>query len=125
MAPKKRETTSEPIRIHPPPQNPAKFLTSKAEEVFNFLSVRSTVPERGFRNNSTNYCIFMQTRHNWKHFCAHPTLGITPIVREFHANLRDRVGFTVFVKGVWVLFDGATINRVLGLSDIDSNEFRQ
>ena len=39
MAPKKRKTTSEPNRISPPPQNLAKFLTSKAGEVFNFLSI--------------------------------------------------------------------------------------
>ena len=125
MSPNKRKTTYEPIRIPLPPQNPTKFLTSKAEEVFNFLIIRSTVPERGFRNNSTNYRIFMHIRQHWKHFYAHPTSRITPIVRELHANMRDIVGFTVFVRGVWVPFDGATINRVLGLSNIDSDEFKQ
>ena len=126
MAPNKRNTTYEPIRIPLPPQNPTKFLTSKAKEVFNFLSIRSTVPERGFRNNSTNYHIFMHIRQHWKHFCAHPTPRIAPIVREFHANMRDIMGFTVFVRRVWVPFDGATINRVLGLSNIDdSDEFKQ
>ena len=125
MAPKKRKTTSEPTRIPLPPQNPAKFLTSKVEEVFNFLSVRSTVPERGFRNNNTNYQIFTSIRQHWKPFYAHLTPKIAPIVREFYANLRDRVGFIVFFRGVWVPFEGATINRVLGLLDIDSDEFRQ
>ena len=125
MAPKKRKTTSKPTRIALPPQNLAKFLTSKVEKVFNFLSVRSTMPERGFRNNNTNYRIFTSIRQHWKPFCAHLTLRIAPIVREFHANLRDRVGFKVFFKGVWVPFNGATINRVLGLLDIDRDEFRQ
>ena len=46
-------------------------------------------------------------------------------MREFHANLRDRNGFTVFVRGVLVPFDGVTINGVLGFSDIDSDEFKQ
>ena len=125
MAPKKRKTTSEPVRIPPPSQNPANFLTSKTEEVFNFLGVHSIVPKRGFRTNSTNYHIFMHTRQHWKHFCAHSPLGIAPIVREFHANLRDRNGFTIFMRGVWGPFNGVTINRVLGLSDIDSDGFKQ
>ena len=38
---------------------------------------------------------------------------------------RTILGFTYFVGGVWVPFDGATINRVLGLSDIDIDEYRQ
>ena len=67
----------------------------------------------------------MHTRQHWKHFCAHPTTRIAPIVWEFHANLRDRNGFTVFVRGIYVPFDGATINRVLGILDIDSDEFRE
>ena len=31
----------------------------------------------------------------------------------------------VFVRGVWVPFDGPTIIRVLGLSNADSDEFKQ
>ena len=37
MAPKKINATSENIRIPPPPQNPAKFLTSKAKGSVQFL----------------------------------------------------------------------------------------
>ena len=40
-------------------------------------------------------------------------------------NLRDQVGFVDFMRGIWVPFDSATINKVQGLSDVDSNEYRQ
>ena len=35
------------------------------------------------------------------------------------------MGLTVFMKGVSVTFDGATINRVLGLLNTESDEFKQ
>ena len=35
------------------------------------------------------------------------------------------MGSTVFVRGVWVPCDSATIDRVLGLLDVDSNEYRE
>ena len=125
MAPKKRKTTSEPIRVRPLPQNYVKFNMSTIEELFNCLSIHSIVLERGFHNHNPNYRMFMYSRQHWKEFRAHPSLGIAPIVREFHANLKNRAGFTVFMRWVWVPFDSATINRVLGLSDVESNEYRE
>ena len=95
-------------------------MTGNAEELFNFLSIRST--ERGFRNHNPNYRMFMYSRLHWRDFCTHPSLVITLIVREFHVNLKDQVGFIDFMRGIWVPFDNATINNVKGLSDVDSNE---
>ena len=66
----------------------------------------------------------MNLRLQWSRLCEHPSLGVAPIVREFHANLLNRIGSTVFVIGVWVPFDSVTINGVLGLADEDSTEYR-
>ena len=49
---------------------------------------------------------------------------MAPIVREFHANLHDMIGSTVYVQVVSVPFDRSTINRFFGLQDEDSEEYR-
>ena len=52
------------------------------------------------------------------------TLGATPVEREFNANLLDRIGSTVFMRGFWVPFDSVTINRAFKLNDENSEEFK-
>ena len=125
MALKKRKTTFEPTRIPPPAQNPTNFITSKAEELFHSLTVWSIMTERGFQEHSPNYRLFMYSRKHWTKFCAHHPPKIAHIVREFLANIQDRAGFIVFVRGVWVPFDSFTINRVLGLLERKNDEYRE
>ena len=55
--------------------------------------------------------------------CEHPDLGVALIVHEFHANLRDKIGSTVYVQGVWVPFDSVTINNYFELEDEDEEEY--
>ena len=40
-------------------------------------------------------------------------------------NLLDRIGSTVFVRGVWVPFDRTTIHKVLSLTNGDNTEYRE
>ena len=124
MVPKKRKTNSSATRTPSPPQNPAKFITRKAKDQFQNIRTRPFVVERRFKRHSPNFCMFMNSRLHWSRPCEHPSPGVAPIVREFHANLPNRIGSTVVVKGVWVPFDSATINRVLGLADEDSTKYR-
>ena len=44
-------------------------------------------------------------------------------MREFHANLHDRIGLIVFIKGVWVPFDSMTINTFFELEDEDNEDY--
>ena len=69
--------------------------------------------------------MFMNLRIHWSKLCEHPSPGVASIVREFHANLLDRIGSTVFVRGVWVPFDSTTINRVFGFADGNSTKYRE
>ena len=39
------------------------------------------------------------------------------LVQEFHANLPFQDGTRVFMRGLWVPFDGATINKAFELQD--------
>ena len=49
---------------------------------------------------------------------------MAPVIREFHSNLRFRVGTTVFVRGRWVDFGARTINQINQLREDDSEEYR-
>ena len=125
MAPKKRKINSKGTSPPPPPAlNPRKFISRVAEEKYDILSVRPFVPDWGFLRNNPNFHAFLYTRRNWKKLCKHPNIGIDLVVSKFHANLRDRIGSTIFVRGVSVPFDSMTINRFFELEDEDKKEYR-
>ena len=48
---------------------------------------------------------------------------MAPAVREFHSNLRFRVGSMVYVRVKWVDFSAITINQVYNLVDNDSEAY--
>ena len=124
IAPRKRKTLSKPTPPPPLPQNPGKYFTKAAEDDYPFLSHTPFFYERGFTNIAINFANLLKGMRNWNRLCEHPPLGITPVVREFRTNLRDRIDSTVFMRGTWVPFDSGIINRVFGLNYEDNEEFR-
>ena len=46
-------------------------------------------------------------------------------MHEFHANLPHIIGSTIFVRGTWVPFDSATINRAFELNDEGGEDYRK
>ena len=48
----------------------------------------------------------------------------SPVVHEFHSNLRGRVSSTVYVGGKWVDFSAIEINRLYNLVDDDNDTYR-
>ena len=46
------------------------------------------------------------------------------MVREFHSNVRYMVGSTIYVRGKWVDFSVAAINRVYYVVDDDSDAYK-
>ena len=125
MAPKKRKASSKVATPPtPPPLNSSKFISRVAEEKYDILSVQTFVQERGFMRNNTNFNAFLYNRRNWKNLCAYSDPGVAPVVCEFHDNLRDRIGSTVHIRGVWVPFDNVTTNTYFELENEDRKEYR-
>ena len=116
MAPKKRKTWSKGATPPPSPLNLRNFITRATKENYSTLE--------GVPRNNPKFHLFLYNRRNWKTLCDHPDLRVAPVVSEFHANLHDRIGSTVFVRGVWVPFDSLTINRFFELQEEDSEEYR-
>ena len=73
--------------------------------------------EREFSRNIINFHAFLYNRRNWKNLCVHPGLGVAPVASEFHTNLWDRIGSTVYVRGAWVPLNSMTINTYFEIED--------
>ena len=43
---------------------------------------------------------------------------------KFHANLCDRIGSTVFMRGVWVPFDSVTIHKFFEVEDENNEDYQ-
>ena len=130
MAPKKtvlakqHRSSSTSWATPPPLEDQCRFISQEAERLYHEpLCNRSFVLERGFPTSNAFFNFTIQTR-GWKTLCAPLTLGGALVVREFHSNLRFRVGTTVFVRGTWVDFGAQTINQIYQLLEDDSEEYR-
>ena len=117
----------EPDRVHaclPLPENPEKFITRDAKKLYHeSLYSKTFIAECGFSNFNV-YFNFMIWDKGWTKLCSHPPPRIALIVREFHSNLRYRVGSTVYVREKWVNFSVVVINKVYNLVDDDSDTYK-
>ena len=125
FVPAKRHRSSSTSRANPPhPDDPRQFISHEAEWLYHeSLYNRPFVPERGFPTSKAFFNFPIQNR-GWQTLCAPPTPEVALIVREFHSNLRFRVGTTVFVWGGWVEFGARTINQIYQLRDDDSEKYQ-
>ena len=121
----KRKRTGLSSRALPsPPDNPEKFITREAEKLYHkSLFNRTFVVEHDIPGSNI-YFTFMIQEWGWTTFYTHPPHGITPVVREFHSNLRFQLGTTIYVRGKWEDFSATVINWVYNLVDNDSDAYR-
>ena len=77
--------------------------------------------ERGFPRNNPNFHFFLYNIRHLKKLCEKPNFGAVAIVREFHANLHDRIGSNINVPKVYI---SSTINRFFEFQDEDSESWR-
>ena len=125
FVPTKRHRSDSISRVDPsPPEDPCRFISREAERLYHeWLYNSSFVLERGFPTSNAFFNFSIQNR-GWQTLCAPPTPGVASIVREFHSNLRFRVGTIVFVRDRWVEFGAQTINQIYQLRDDDSEEYQ-
>ena len=108
----------------PPQEDPRRFISREAERLYHeLLCIRSFVLERGFPTSNTFFNFTIQTK-GWQTLCALSTPGVALVVREFHSNLRFRVGTTVFIRGRWIDFGAQAINQIYQLREDDSEEYQ-
>ena len=121
--PEKKRTSSSSRAPPPSPDNPKKFITREAEKLYHESPFNMTfIAECGLDYNL--YFTFMIQDRGWTTLCTHPQLGIAPVFRKFHPNLRFRLGTAVYVRGKWVDFSAIAINRVYNLVDNYNDAYR-
>ena len=130
MAPKKtvlpkRHRSGSTSRAAPPPSdNSRRFISREAEQLYHeSLCIHSFVMEWGFPTSNAFFNFTIQTR-GWKTLWAPPTPKVALVVREFHSNLRFRVGTIVFVRGRWVDFRARAIIQIYQLREDESEEYQ-
>ena len=72
------------------------------------------VGERGFGQLISPFKELIEQR-GWDKFCKHKKSGYAAVVREFYSNLVGKKENSVFVRGVWVPYEGETINEMYGM----------
>ncbi|PON88684.1 hypothetical protein TorRG33x02_155890 [Trema orientale] len=59
----------------------------------------------------------------WQKFCKHPGSGISPIARDFYANVYEHEGNQINVRGKVITFDNHAINHFYELPDIEDDDY--
>ena len=81
------------------------------------LADKGFVSERGFGKLMSHFSEIIEKR-GWESFCAHTSLGLSALVREFYTNMVGMREDTVFVRGVWVPFGHKRINEMFKLKEL-------
>ena len=86
------------------------FISEKAAALMEgSLKDRSFIAERGFKKVISPFAEMLEKR-GWKSLGEHREPGYASLVKEFFANMVEREGKRVYVKGQWVEFSREEIN---------------
>lgn len=58
----------------------------------------------------------------WAELCKKPNEGILRLLKEFYANLEERVNDKVFVWGKWISMSSKAINKFIRAPDHEEDE---
>ena len=78
------------------------------------LKNRGFIAERGFKKVISHFSEMLENR-GWQSLGEHKQPGYASLVREFFANMVEKEGNRVYVKGNWVEFSRGEINRLFSL----------
>ena len=79
------------------PQKAAAFMEGS-------LKKRGFIVERGFKNIISPFAKVLE-RREWQLLAEHKVSGCASLVKEFYANMVEREGKKVYVRGQWVEFN--------------------
>ena len=89
------------------------------------LKDRSFIAERGFKKVISPFTEMLEKR-GWQSLGEHKELGYASLVKEFFANMVEKEGKRVYVRGHWVDFNREEINRLFSLRvQKDGSKFKK
>ena len=91
------------------------LVSNKAEALMEIcLKDRGFIAERGFKKLISPFAEMLENR-GWQSLGEYKEPGYAALVKEFFANLVEREGKKVYVKGQWIDFNKEEINRLYSL----------
>ena len=78
------------------------------------LMNRGFIVERGFKNIISPFAEVLENSE-WQLLAEHKESGCASLVKEFYANMVEKEGKIVYVRGQWVEFSRENINRLFNL----------
>ena len=89
------------------------------------LKDKGFIAERGFKK-VISHCAEMLEKRGWKSLGEHKEPGYASLVKEFFANMVEKEGKRVYVRGHWVEFGREEINRLFSLRvQKDGSKFKK
>ena len=89
------------------------------------LKDRGFIAERGFKNVISPFAEMLEKR-GWQSLGEHKEPGYASLVKEFFANMVEKEGKIVYVRGHWVEFSREEINRLFSLRvQNDGSKFKK
>ena len=79
------------------------------------LKNRGFIAERGFKNIISPFAEVLE-RREWKFLAEHKESCCASLVKEFYANMVEREGKRVYVRGQWIEFSNEKINKLFNLN---------
>ena len=79
------------------------------------LKDRGFIAERGLKNIISPFAEVLE-RREWQLLDEHKESSCASLVKEFYANMVEREGKRVYVRGQWVEFNREKINRLFNLN---------
>ena len=89
------------------------------------LKNRGFIAERRFKNIISPFAKMVEKRES-QSLAEQKERGCASLVREFFANMVEREGKRVYVRGQWIDFSGEEINKLFNLGvQKDGSKFRK
>ena len=89
------------------------------------LKNRGFIAERGFKNIISPFAEVLE-RREWQLLVEHKESGCASLVKEFYANMVEKEGKIIYVRGQWVEFNREKINILFNLSvQKDGSKFKK
>ena len=91
------------------------FISYKAAALMEkSLKDRGFIAERGFKNLISHFVEILENRE-WQALGKHKEPGCAALVKEFFANMVEKKGNRVYVRGHWIDFNKERINMLFNL----------
>ena len=106
--PRKRKRGADEVRAR-------NLISEKASsQMEGILKNKGFIAKRGFKNIISIFAEMVKKRE-WQSLAKHKEPGCASLVREFFANMVEREGKRVYVRGQWIDFSREDINKLFNL----------